>query len=160
MQDLSVAFEQYYGDCQRTLTEISYDDANERTFCVSEDKYLDFDRLAQKYFAGKNVKVEKQQLQFKLLTSILLYERIAATLVNLNALELVSTKFVYLVVFDPENCPPSSARTKGIVKHLDKVKVRFGVDKYKGSFLADAFTPEGGDEFKRILQRFGVTVQA
>jgi len=184
MQDLSVAFEQYYGDCQRTLTEISYDEANERTFCVSEDKYLDFDRLAQKYFAGKNqpatvdllafgrehvllvefkagknVKVEKQQLQFKLLTSILLYERIAATLVNLNALELVSTKFVYLVVFDPENCPPSSARTKGIVKHLDKVKVRFGVDKYKGSFLADAFTPEGGDEFERILQRFGVTVQ-
>ena len=184
MQHLQAAFEQCYGDCQRTLTEISYDNANERILCVSEDKCIDFDRVAQKYFqrknqpatvdmlafgsdhvllvefkAGKNVKVEKQQLQFKLLASILLYERIAAAIVNIDALKLVSTKFVYLVVFDPQNCPSSSARTKGIQNHLDKVKVRFGIDKYKGSFLEDAFTPECEDEFKKLLQRFGVKVR-
>ena len=184
MEDLQAAFEQSYGDCQRTLTEISYDDANERILCIGEEKYLDFDRIAQKYFAGKNqpatvdmlafghehvllvefkagknVKVEKQRLQFKLLASILLYERLAATLMNLDALKLVKTKFVYLVVFDPQNCPSSSARTKGIQNHLDKVKVRFGIDKYKGSFLEEALTPECGDEFKRLLQRFRVKVQ-
>ncbi len=184
MEQLQAAYEQFYGDCQRTLTEISYDDANERILCVGEDKFIDFDRVAQKYFcgknkpatvdmlafgrehvllvefkAGKNVKVEKLKLQFKLLASILLYERVAAAIVNLDALKLVSTKFVYLVVFDPQNCPSSSARTKGIQNHLDKVKVRFGIDKYKGSFLEDAFTPECGDEFKRLLQRFGVKVR-
>jgi len=56
-------------------------------------------------------------------------------------------------------CPSSSARTKGIQNHLDKVKVRFGIDKYKGSFLEEALTPECGDEFKRLLQRFRVKVQ-
>ncbi len=184
MQDLQVAFEQEYGDCQRTLTEISYDDANERRFCVSDEKYLDFDWVAQKYFsgknkpatvdmlafgsehvllvefkAGKNVKVEKQQLQFKLLASILLYERVVGTIMNLDAKKLVSTRFVYIVVFYPKNCPSSSIRTKGIQNHLDKVKVRFGIDKYKGSFLEDAFTPECGNEFTKLLQRFGVKVQ-
>ncbi len=181
MPHLQAAFEQWYGDCQRTLTEISYDNANERTLCVSEEKYLDFDLIAQKYFrgknqpstvdmlafgsehvllvefkAGKNVKVEKQKLQFKLLASILLYERVAATIVNLDAKKLVNTKFVYLVVFAPQNCPTSSDRTANIQNHLDKVKVRFGIDKYKGSFLEEAFTPECGDEFKKLLQRFGV----
>jgi hypothetical protein len=139
MEHLQAAFEQRYGDCQRTLSEISYDDANERILCVGEEKYLDFDRIAEKYFggknqpatvdmlafghehvllvefkAGKNVKVEKLNLQFKLLASILLYERIVATLVNLDALKLVNTKFIYVVVFDPQNCPSSSVRTKGI----------------------------------------------
>jgi hypothetical protein len=113
--------------------------------------------LLIEFKAGKNVKVEKQQLQFKLLASILLYERVAAAIVNIEALKLVSTKFVYLVVFDPQNCPSSSARTKGIQRHLDKAKVRFGVDKC--SFLEEAFTPECGDEFKRLLQRFGVKVR-
>jgi hypothetical protein len=58
----------------------------------------------------------------------------------------------------PKNCPSSSIRTKGIQNHLDKAKVRFGIDKYKGSFLEEAFTPECGDEFKRLLQRFGVAI--
>ncbi len=184
MQHLQTAFEQYYGDCQRTLTEISYDNANERIFCVSEEKYIDFDLVAQKYFrgknqsatvdtlvfgtehvlliefkAGKNVKAEKQQLQFKLLASILLYERVAASIVNLDAKKLVNTKFVYLVVFEPKNCPLSSTtRTIDIQNHLNKAKVRFGVDKYKDSFLVEAFTPECGDEFKKLLQRFGVKI--
>jgi len=182
MQDLETAFEQWYGDCKRSLTEISYDDANERTLCISEEKYINFDLVAQKYFrgknhqpatvdmlafgsehvllvefkAGKNIKQEKQQLQFKILASILLYERVAAAIGNIDAKKLVGTKFVYLVVFDPKNCPSSSPRTSCIQKHLDKAKVRFGIDKYKGSFLEEAFTPECGDEFKRLLQRFGV----
>jgi len=184
MQHLQAAYEQMYGDCQRTLTEISYDHANERRLCISDEKYLDFDCVAQKYFsgknspatvdmlafgdehvlliefkAGKNVKIEKQQLQFKLLASILLYERVVGTIMNLDAKKLVSTRFVYIVVFNPKNCPSSSIRTKGIQNHLDKAKVRFGIDKYKGSFLEEAFTPECGNEFKRLLQRFGVKIQ-
>ena len=175
------AFEKFYGDCQRTLTEISYDYANDREFCYSDEKYIDFDQVAQKYFAGKNkpstvdmlafgsehvlfiefkagknVKVEKQKLQFKLLASLLLYERVVATLLNIDAKTLVSTKFVYLVVFDPKNCPVSFARTASIQNHLDKIQVRFGVDKYKGSFLDKAFTPECAEEFETLLQRFGV----
>jgi hypothetical protein len=96
MQHLQAAYEQFYGDCQRTLTEMSYDHANKRVLCVSEDKFIDFDRVAQKYFcgknqpatvdmlafgdehvllvefkAGKNVKVEKLKLQFKLLAVVL-----------------------------------------------------------------------------------------
>ncbi|KHD05993.1 hypothetical protein PN36_07965 [Candidatus Thiomargarita nelsonii] len=181
MQHLQAAFEQWYGDCQRTLTEISYDQVNERTLCVSEEKYIDFDWVAQKYFsgknkpstvdmlafgsehvlfvefkAGKNVKVEKQKLQFKLLASLLLYERVVADIVNIDAKKLVSTKFVYLLVFDPINCPSSSARSAAIQNHLSKVQVRFGIDKYKGIFLEEALTPECGEEFKRVLQRFGV----
>lgn len=185
MQDVQAAFEQMYGDCKQSLTEISYDDANKRTLCISEEKYINFDLVAQKYFrgknhqaatvdmlafgsehvlfiefkAGKNIKVEKQRLQFKILTSILLYERIVANIMNLDAKKLVNTKFVYLVVFDPKTCPSSSPRTTSIQKHLDKVKVRFGIDKYKGSFLEEAFTPECGEEFQRILERFGIKVK-
>jgi hypothetical protein len=48
MEHLQAAYEQFYGDCQRTLTEISYDDANEHILCVGEDKFIDFDRVAQK----------------------------------------------------------------------------------------------------------------
>lgn len=143
MQDLQAAFEQWYGDCKQSLTEISYDDANKRTLCISEEKYINFDLVANKYFrgknhqpatvdmlafgsehvlfvefkAGKNIKVEKQRLQFKILASILLYERIVADIVNLDAKKLVNTKFVYLVVFDAKNCPSSSARTTSIQKH-------------------------------------------
>jgi hypothetical protein len=78
---------------------------------------------------------------------------------NLDAKKLVRTKFIYVVVFNPKNCPSSSVRTADIQNHLDKVKVRFGIDKYKGRFLEEAFTPECGDEFKRLLQRFGVKIQ-
>ncbi|RKZ71451.1 MAG: hypothetical protein DRR19_32580 [Candidatus Parabeggiatoa sp. nov. 1] len=35
MQYLQEAFKNFYGDCQRTLTEISYDYANAREFCRS-----------------------------------------------------------------------------------------------------------------------------
>jgi len=38
-------------------------------------------------------------------------------------------------------------------------KIRYNQDKYKGSFLEEALTPECGDEFKRLLQRFRVKVQ-
>jgi hypothetical protein len=78
---------------------------------------------------------------------------------NLDAKKLVSTRFVYIVVFNPKNCPSSSVRTKGIQNHLDKAKVRFGIDKYNGRFLEEAFTPECGDEFKRLLQRFGIQIE-
>ena len=185
MQELQAAFEQWYGDCKQSLTEISYDDANKRTLCISEEKYINFDLVAQKYFrgknhqpatvdmlafgnehvlliefkAGKNIKQEKQQLQFKILASILLYERIVADIMNFDAKILVNTKFVYLVVFDAKNCPSSSPRTANIQKHLDKAKVRFGIDKYKDSFLEEAFTPECGDEFQRVLECFGVKVK-
>ena len=77
------------------------------------------------------MKVEKLNLQFKLLASILLYERIVTTLVNLDALKLVNTRFVYVVVFDSQNCPSSSVRNKDIQNHLYKAKVRFGIDKYR-----------------------------
>jgi N-acetylmuramoyl-L-alanine amidase CwlA len=53
VQHLQAAFEQWYGDCQRTLTEISYDQV--RTLCVSEEKYIDFDWVAHKYFSGKKI---------------------------------------------------------------------------------------------------------
>jgi hypothetical protein len=181
MQHLQKLFEQYYEDCQQTLTEISYDQANEREFCLGDEKYIDFDRVAKKYFtgknkpstvdmlafgnehvlliefkAGKNVKVEKQNLQFKILASILLYERVVADILNPDARKLVRTKFVYLVVFDPKKCPSSSARTAGIQNHLNKVQARFGIEKYKGSFLDEALTPECGEEFEMLLQHFGV----
>ena len=59
-----VTFEQYYADCQRTLTEISYDHANEREFCLGEEKYIDFDCVAQKYFMGKNKPATVDMLAF------------------------------------------------------------------------------------------------
>jgi hypothetical protein len=185
MQHWQATFEQCYEECQRTLTQISYDYANDREFCIGDDKYIDLDCVAKKYFtgtnkpstvdmlafgnehvlliefkAGKHVKTEKHSLQFKLLTSLLLYERLVAQIFNPSSKELVKTKFVYLVVFDPILCPSSHAkqtsRTVFIQNHLQKVQVRFGIDKYKSIFLEEAFTLECGEEFRTVLAKFGV----
>jgi len=178
-------FEKKIHNFKESIEKISYDKENDQSLCHWKDSFYNFDRITAfllkgmnqtasvdmlafgkkqivfvEFKAGKNVKKDKKQLQLKILESLLLFEMIVSNHLNPSSKELKSLEKVYIVVYDPQKIPPSQTRTKYMENHLDSRQVRFGVDKYQDTFLSETKTLSCGEEFKKVLRRYGCLIQS
>lgn len=148
-----------YSDCKKTITELSYDGDNRQSLCDLTKMFFGYDFIVKQLsneslcspdvIHTKNGKVifvefkngcvkdakEKMRLKLKGVEGgfICLYEVLSKHDKTITFEDIVKLPKEYIVVYNGQK---DKSRTGRIVSHLTALtEIRFGLDKYKGTFF-------------------------
>ena len=151
-------FDENYNDCIKTVTILSFDDNNKESLCTSEKKFLGYDNIVRRFnneslcssdiihikndrvifieFKNGCIKDPKEKMRIKLKGVeggfICLFEILNKNNKSISFDDVIKLPKEYIIVYNGQK---NISRTSRILSHLEALNLRFGLEKYKGTFF-------------------------